>query len=74
MSKGYPDNAIRTSKYTLVTGLPCAILYQFYKVSNCYFLLVVIISLIPGASPVNPFSAILPFCIVLGAGIIKDMW
>jgi magnesium-transporting ATPase (P-type) len=70
----YPDNSIRTAKYTLVSGLPLSLLYQFYKISNFYFLLVMIITLVPGASPINPFSSVVPLCVVLGAGIIKDLW
>ncbi|KAG5484632.1 hypothetical protein CUR178_07223 [Leishmania enriettii] len=70
----FPGNSVRTAKYTLLTGLPLSLLYQFYKVSNLYFLLVMIITLVPGASPINPFSSIVPLCIVLGAGILKDLW
>ncbi|KAG5511068.1 hypothetical protein GH5_07274 [Leishmania sp. Ghana 2012 LV757] len=70
----FPGNSVRTAKYTLLTGLPLSLLYQFYKVSNFYFLLVMIITLVPGASPINPFSSIVPLCIVLGAGILKDLW
>ncbi|KPI88429.1 putative Phospholipid transporting ATPase-like protein [Leptomonas seymouri] len=70
----FPDNSIRTAKYTLVSGLPLSLLYQFYKISNFYFLLVMVITLVPGASPINPFSSVVPLCIVLGAGIIKDLW
>ncbi|KAG5485526.1 hypothetical protein LSCM1_07612 [Leishmania martiniquensis] len=70
----FPGNSVRTAKYTLLTGLPLSLLYQFYKVSNAYFLLVMVITLVPGASPINPFSSIVPLCIVLGAGILKDLW
>ncbi|AIN96005.1 phospholipid transporting ATPase-like protein, putative [Leishmania panamensis] len=70
----FPDNSIRTAKYTLLTSLPLSLLYQFHKISNLYFLLVMIITLVPGASPTNPFSSIVPLCIVLGAGILKDIW
>ncbi|KPA77602.1 putative phospholipid transporting ATPase-like protein [Leptomonas pyrrhocoris] len=70
----FPDNSIRTAKYTLASGLPLSLLYQFYKISNFYFLLVMVITLVPGASPINPFSSVVPLCIVLGAGIIKDLW
>ena len=73
-SRKYPDNSIRTAKYTLVSGLPLSLLYQFYKISNFYFLLVMIVTLIPGASPINPFSSVVPLCVVLGAGIVKDLW
>ncbi|RNE99704.1 putative phospholipid transporting ATPase-like protein, partial [Trypanosoma conorhini] len=70
----YPDNSIRTAKYTWLTCFPLSLLYQFKKVSNIYFLVVMLLSIIPGASPVNPFSTIVPLCIVLGASICKDLW
>ncbi|AYU76534.1 phospholipid transporting ATPase-like protein, putative [Leishmania donovani] len=72
--RNFPDNSIRTAKYTLLTGLPLSLLYQFYKISNIYFLLVMIIALVPGASPINPFSSIVPLSFVIGAGIFKDLW
>ncbi|KEG12869.1 phospholipid transporting ATPase-like protein [Trypanosoma grayi] len=72
--RNYPTNSIRTSKYTWASCFPKSLMYQFRKVSNVYFLLVMILSMIPGASPVNPFSSIVPFVIVLGAGIVKDLW
>ncbi|GET86344.1 phospholipid transporting ATPase-like protein, putative [Leishmania tarentolae] len=70
----FPDNSVRTAKYTLLTCLPLSLLYQFYKISNVYFLFVMIIALVPGASPINPFSSIVPLSFVLGAGIFKDLW
>lgn len=70
----YPSNSIRTATYTFFSSIPLSLLYQFRKVSNLYFLLVMIISLVPGASPINPFSSIAPLCIVLGAGVVKDLW
>lgn len=72
--RGYHTNEIRTAKYTLLTAIPVGLFYQFHKVSNIYFLFVMTISLIPGASPINPMSSILPFSIVLGVGILRDIW
>ena len=36
----FVDNAIRTSKYTLLTFLPKNLLSQFSKAANLYFLLI----------------------------------
>eukprot|EP00931_Biecheleriopsis_adriatica_P049981 TRINITY_DN28922_c0_g1_i1.p1 TRINITY_DN28922_c0_g1~~TRINITY_DN28922_c0_g1_i1.p1 ORF type:complete len:1537 (-),score=281.76 TRINITY_DN28922_c0_g1_i1:177-4787(-) len=36
----YPDNAIKTSKYTLLTFLPLVIAEQFQKRANVYFLII----------------------------------
>ncbi|EKF30892.1 phospholipid transporting ATPase-like protein, putative [Trypanosoma cruzi marinkellei] len=73
-TRDFPDNSIRTAKYTWLSCFPLSLLYQFQKVANIYFLIVTLLSLVPGASPVNPFSTVLPLCIVLGAAIIKDLW
>jgi len=37
---GFLDNAIRTSKYTLLTFLPKNLLSQFSKAANFYFLMI----------------------------------
>eukprot|EP00796_Vickermania_ingenoplastis_P011994 gene11995-8265_t len=73
-NRGFRTNKIRTAKYTWITAFPLSLLTQFHKVSNVYFLFVMSITLIPGASPINPMSSIIPFSLVLGAGIIKDLW
>lgn len=73
-SKGFSSNIIHTAKYTYLSAIPLSFLSQFYKVSNVYFLLVVAISLIPSASPISPLTALIPFTVVLGVGILKDIW
>lgn len=73
-TKGFSSNTIRTSKYTPFSAFPLSLFSQFYKVSNVYFLLVVAIALIPDASPISPLTAVIPFTVVLGVGILKDIW
>eukprot|EP01012_Entosiphon_sulcatum_P010866 TRINITY_DN1648_c0_g1_i1.p1 TRINITY_DN1648_c0_g1~~TRINITY_DN1648_c0_g1_i1.p1 ORF type:complete len:589 (+),score=115.01 TRINITY_DN1648_c0_g1_i1:1192-2958(+) len=68
----FPDNYIRTTKYTLVTFLPLNLLEQFRKVSNLYFLVSMIIALLPGVSPIFPITSILPLVFVLCVAAIKD--
>eukprot|EP00760_Papus_ankaliazontas_P008921 PhM_4_TR13946/c0_g1_i6/m.5260/K14802/DRS2, ATP8A; phospholipid-transporting ATPase len=72
--KNYPDNFIRTSKYTLFTFLPLNLYEQFRKVANLYFLLNMIIALIPGASPITPVTAVLPLMFVVAVASIKDAY
>jgi phospholipid-transporting ATPase len=67
-----PSNRIRTAKYTLLTFLPLNICEQFRRASNIFFLCVVIIGLIPGASPFSPLSSIIPLCLVLGISAAKS--
>eukprot|EP00759_Apiculatamorpha_spiralis_P043499 PhF_6_TR40821/c0_g1_i1/m.61764/K14802/DRS2, ATP8A; phospholipid-transporting ATPase len=65
-------NYIKTSKYTVITFLPMNLLEQFRQVSNIFFLLNVIITLIPGVSPIVPATAALPLIFVLTVAAFKD--
>ncbi|KEG15008.1 phospholipid-transporting ATPase 1-like protein [Trypanosoma grayi] len=68
----YPDNFIKTSDYTIVTFLPLALLMQFRKVSNFYFLVCMVLSLIPGVSPISPATAIAPLVFVVAVALVKE--
>lgn len=70
--RGFPTNFIRTTKYTLITFLPKNLFEQFRRVSNFYFLIVVIIQLVPSISPLNPITSILPLVFVLVITAIKE--
>ena len=52
--------------------LPLAIAYQFLRFSNCYFLLVVILSSIPIVSPIGPATAINPFLFVISISLLRE--
>ncbi|KPA76352.1 phospholipid-transporting ATPase 1-like protein [Leptomonas pyrrhocoris] len=68
----YPSNFICTSKYTLWSFLPLGLLFQFTRVSNVYFLINMIFSLIPGVSPVSPATSVAPLVVVLVVALIKE--
>ncbi|CUI15104.1 phospholipid transporting ATPase-like, putative [Bodo saltans] len=68
----FPPNTVTTSKYTFLTFLPLNLLEQFRRVSNMYFLIVMICTLIPGATSINPYSAVIPFMFVLAVAAVKD--
>lgn len=68
----WPSNYIRTTRYTFLTFLPLNLLEQFRRLSNIYFLATMIITLIPGVSPVFPITSILPLVVILGVTAIKD--
>lgn len=68
----YPSNYIKTSKYTFWNFLPLGLLFQFKKISNVYFLINLIICFIPSVSPVSPFTAVAPLCVVLVIALIKE--
>lgn len=66
------SNYIRTTKYTLLTFIPINLFEQFMRVSNIYFLLIVVISLIPGISPWQPETTWVPLLVILGISSLKD--
>ena len=68
----FKSNFIRTSKYSVLTFLPKAILIQFNRYANFFFLATAIIQSIPTLSPLNPFSAIAPFVFVICLSVIRE--
>ncbi|CCW61801.1 unnamed protein product, partial [Phytomonas sp. EM1] len=68
----FPTNFIYTSKYTIWTFLPVGLFYQFLNVSNLYFLVHAIFSLIPGVSPISPITSILPLLFVLTVALSRE--
>jgi len=71
-SKLFASNYVRTTKYTFISFLPLNLLLQLTRVSNIYFILTMIFSLIPGASPIFPITSILPVVFILGTTALKD--
>ena len=70
----YPTNYISTTQYTLLTFLPLNLMQQFRKASNCFFLLNMIVALIPGVSPVFPATTIMPLVVVLAVAAARDAY
>lgn len=70
----YPfcSNYIKTTKYNIISFLPTAILIQFLRVANIYFLIIMILQSIPAISPLNPVTAVLPLLFVLMVSIIRE--
>ena len=68
----YPNNYIKTSKYTWYNFLPLTILFQFSRYANIYFLILTIIQCIPLISPYNPITSITPFLFVISVSIIRE--
>jgi magnesium-transporting ATPase (P-type) len=71
-SQIYADNFIKTTKYSMLNFLPLSVLNQYRKLANCYFLLVTLISLIPGISPWAPISQIVPTVFVLFVAVVRE--
>ena len=70
--KYFPTNFISTSKYTLVSFFPVALLLQFRRYANVYFLITAILQTIPTISPLSPATAWIPLIFVLGLSLVRE--
>ena len=68
----FPTNFISTSKYNLLSFFPKAILLQFKRYANIYFLFIAIIQSIPVISPLSSFSSWTPLLFVLTISLIRE--
>lgn len=67
------SNAIRTTKYTLLSWAPKSLLYQFKRAANIYFLVISVMQTMP-FSPKNPMSIIATFALVLFFTMLKEAY
>eukprot|EP01127_Copromyxa_protea_P016071 TRINITY_DN4718_c0_g1_i2.p1 TRINITY_DN4718_c0_g1~~TRINITY_DN4718_c0_g1_i2.p1 ORF type:complete len:1147 (+),score=193.04 TRINITY_DN4718_c0_g1_i2:144-3443(+) len=72
MESDYATNSVSTTKYTWWNLIFKNLWEQFRRLANMYFLLVVVIQLIPGLSPLSPVASITPLLFVLGTTMLKD--
>ena len=68
----FKNNKINTKKYNWVTFVPHALLIQFARPANIYFLISTIFYCIPQISPISPVTAILPLIFVLAVSLIRE--
>jgi magnesium-transporting ATPase (P-type) len=66
------DNSISTTKYNIITFLPKALLFQFARMANVYFLIIAILQCIPEISPLSPITAIVPIIFVLSVSVVRE--
>jgi phospholipid-transporting ATPase len=66
------SNYISTTKYNIITFLPLALLLQFKRYANIYFLFSAILQSIPTISPLSPASAIAPLAFVLALSMVRE--
>ncbi|KAF5903013.1 phospholipid-transporting ATPase IC, partial [Clarias magur] len=69
----YSGNAIRTYKYNVITFLPLNLLEQFKRAANFYFLVLLILQIIPQISTLPWYTTLVPLVLVLGITAIKDL-
>uniref|UniRef100_A0A3B3DKC6 Phospholipid-transporting ATPase n=1 Tax=Oryzias melastigma TaxID=30732 RepID=A0A3B3DKC6_ORYME len=66
------DNRIKTSKYNIFTFLPVNLFEQFQRVANAYFVVLLILQLIPEISSLSWFTTVVPLVLVLVITAVKD--
>ena len=68
----FKSNKINTKKYNWITFVPHALLIQFARPANIYFLICAILNCIPQISPISPVTAIIPLIFVLAVSLIRE--
>jgi phospholipid-transporting ATPase len=68
----YVNNHIRSAKYTPWNFVPKNLFEQFRRVSNFYFLMIVILMLIPRLSPLSAVTTIVPLAFVMVITATKE--
>ncbi|KAM4877981.1 phospholipid-transporting ATPase FetA-like [Thomomys bottae] len=69
---GYPTNAIKTSKYNVFSFLPLNLFEQFQRLANAYFLILLLLQLIPEISSLAWYTTVVPLVTVLSITGVKD--
>ncbi|CAI2358915.1 unnamed protein product [Moneuplotes crassus] len=68
----YKSNKISTSKYNIVDFLPKAILIQFLRIYNFYFLCTIVLQGVPAVSTMPVYLAAMPFIFVIGVSVFRE--
>jgi phospholipid-transporting ATPase len=71
-NKNHRTNQISTTKYNIITFLPKALLFQFFRLANVYFLVIAIVQSINFISPINPATSITPLVFVIFVSLIRE--
>lgn len=67
----FPNNGIKTSRYSILSWIPKSLLFQFRRAANVYFLIIAILTAMP-FSPKNPVSMTVTFLAVLIFTMFKE--
>ncbi|CAD6192104.1 unnamed protein product [Caenorhabditis auriculariae] len=71
--RNFSNNAISTTKYSLLTFVPLNIFHQITtKYANMYFVLIAILNWIPFFNAYTKYLGLIPISFVLGTTLIKD--
>uniref|UniRef100_A0A7N8X5K4 Phospholipid-transporting ATPase n=1 Tax=Mastacembelus armatus TaxID=205130 RepID=A0A7N8X5K4_9TELE len=72
ISKNYKGNAIRTTKYSILTFIPMNLFQQFHRAANLYFLFLALLNWVPVVEAFQKEITMLPLLVVLTVTAIKD--
>ncbi|XP_065822588.1 probable phospholipid-transporting ATPase VD isoform X1 [Labrus bergylta] len=72
VSKNYKGNAIRTTKYSLLTFIPMNLFQQFHRAANLYFLFLALLNWVPVVEAFQKEITMIPLLVVLTVIAIKD--
>ncbi|KAF7053992.1 hypothetical protein CFC21_061769 [Triticum aestivum] len=70
----FPDNSIRTSKYSVLTFIPRNLYEQFHRVAYIYFLILAVLNFVPQLLVLSKEAGVLPLAFVLGVTAVKDAY
>ncbi|XP_012708071.2 probable phospholipid-transporting ATPase VD [Fundulus heteroclitus] len=72
VSKKYKGNAIRTTKYSLLTFIPMNLFQQFHRAANLYFLFLALLNWVPVVEAFEKEITMIPLLVVLLVIAVKD--
>jgi len=72
--KRFPSNRISTTKYNWYNFFPKMLFEQFRKVTNIFFLVVVILTFIPMISPVSPYTSFIPLAFIIAVSALREAY
>ena len=75
----FEGNSVKTSKYNLLSFVPrihccysVALIQQFKRLANIYFLIIAVLQTIPAISPLSPITAWAPLIVVIIISMVRE--
>lgn len=72
VGRPYPNNLIRSSRYTPYNFVPRQLFAQFSKIANFYFLIVSSLQMVPGLSTTGTYTTIVPLLFFVSISMAKE--
>ncbi|KCV68524.1 hypothetical protein H696_04816 [Fonticula alba] len=72
-NSNFVQNAVSTSKYTILTFLPKFLFEQFGRASNFFFLVCACLTLVPNVGVISPALAAAPLLVVIVLSAFKEL-